>query len=82
MGGLRPTSGDALTRLEVSIPVSQTARNKAPVIEPDDRFPGGSAHSRVGAEKMMNSVPQSTSVVGPYGWTFLVIFIHLIALSL
>jgi hypothetical protein len=30
---------------------------------------------------MMNSVPRSSSVFGTYGWTFLVVLIHLIALS-
>jgi hypothetical protein len=31
---------------------------------------------------MMNSLPQSTSVCRSYGWTFLVVLIHLIGLSL
>ena len=30
---------------------------------------------------MINSVPQSSSVFRTYGWTFLVVLIHLIALS-
>jgi hypothetical protein len=35
----------------------------------------------VGEENMMNSVPQSASASRSYGWTLLVVLIHLIGLS-